>query len=194
MRDAVFLHRYSEPVLLVLHEVAPTWTGNLRARKDTMVVTALSVNVVHKRLTLLWSARDLPSDACRLSAVPLGGALVLCRSLIKYVSQVCGLLPPAVAQILSSSCSFISQTMMLKLQTARDGQGNTVRGAASQQFVRCDRHISMLVLCRAGRVAWQSHQWRMLERMLPPYQWMRGRPSCTLLSDMLANSPPMCIQ
>ena len=84
----MFLHRYSEPVLLVLHEVAPTWTGNLRERKDTMAVTALSVNVVHKRLTLLWSARDLPSDAARLSAVPLGGALVLCRSLIRYVSQV----------------------------------------------------------------------------------------------------------
>ncbi len=93
----MFLHRYSEPVLLVLHEVAPTWTGNLRERKDTMAVTALSVNVVHKRLTLLWSARDLPSDACRLSAVPLGGALVLCRSLIRYVSQVCALLPLAAA-------------------------------------------------------------------------------------------------
>jgi len=84
----VFLHRYSEPVLLVLHELAPTWTGNLRARKDTMAVTALSLNVLHKRLTLLWSAKDLPSDACQLLAVPLGGALVLCRSLIKYISQV----------------------------------------------------------------------------------------------------------
>ncbi len=84
----MFLHRYSEPVLLVLHELAPTWTGNLRARKDTMAVTALSLNVLHKRLTLLWSAKDLPSDACQLLAVPLGGALVLCRSLIRYVSQV----------------------------------------------------------------------------------------------------------
>ena len=75
-------------MLLVLHELAPTWTGNLRARKDTMAVTALSLNVLHKRLTLLWSAKDLPSDACQLLAVPLGGALVLCRSLIRYVSQV----------------------------------------------------------------------------------------------------------
>jgi cleavage and polyadenylation specificity factor subunit 1 len=88
VRYAVFLHRYSEPVLLVLHEEAPTWTGNLRARKDTMAVTALSVNVLHKRLTLLWATRDLPSDAAHLSAAPLGGALVLCRSLVKYVAQV----------------------------------------------------------------------------------------------------------
>ena len=87
VRDAVFLHRYSEPVLLVLHKTAPTWSGNLRARKDTMAATALSVNVLHKRLTLLWSAKDLPSDACRLHAAPLGGALVMCRSLIKYISQ-----------------------------------------------------------------------------------------------------------
>ena len=83
----MFLHRYSEPVLLVLHEAAPTWSGNLRARRDTLAATALSVNVLHKRLTLLWSSRDLPSDACRLYAAPLGGALVLCRALIKYISQ-----------------------------------------------------------------------------------------------------------
>ena len=88
VRDAVFLHRYSEPVLLALHEVAPTWTGNLGARKDTMAVTALSVNVLHKRLTLLWATRDLPSDAAHLSAAPLGGVLVLCRSLVKYITQV----------------------------------------------------------------------------------------------------------
>lgn len=83
----MFLHRYSEPVLLVLHEVVPTWTGNLRARKDTMAATALSINVLHRRLTPLWSAKDLPSDAAALSAAPAGGALVLCRSLVKYISQ-----------------------------------------------------------------------------------------------------------
>ena len=104
VRDAVFLHRYSEPVLLVLHETAPTWPGNLRARRDTMAATALSVSVLHKRLTLLWSARDLPSEACRLHAAPLGGALVLCRSLIKYISQAsCRVTAPFHRQVEAAS-------------------------------------------------------------------------------------------
>ncbi len=29
-RDAVFLHGYTEPVLLLLHEPEPTWAGRLR--------------------------------------------------------------------------------------------------------------------------------------------------------------------
>jgi cleavage and polyadenylation specificity factor subunit 1 len=30
VRDAVFLHGYTEPVLLLLHEPDPTWAGRLR--------------------------------------------------------------------------------------------------------------------------------------------------------------------
>lgn len=32
MRDAVFLHGYNEPVLVLLHEAEPTWAGNLRQK------------------------------------------------------------------------------------------------------------------------------------------------------------------
>ena len=89
IRDVAFLHRYSEPVLLVLHEARPTWAGMLREAKDTLEATALSVNVLHRRVTRLWSVPNLPSDAAAVLAVPRGGALVICRSLLIYVSQVC---------------------------------------------------------------------------------------------------------
>ncbi|CAL8463354.1 g2888 [Coccomyxa elongata] len=87
VRDAVFLHRYSEPVLLVLHETKPSWGGMLRNTKDTMEVTAVSLNVLHKRHTRLWSIPDVPSDAFRVIAVPGGGGLILTPSLLMYVSQ-----------------------------------------------------------------------------------------------------------
>jgi cleavage and polyadenylation specificity factor subunit 1 len=32
VRDAVFLHGYNEPVLMLLHEAEPTWAGNLRQK------------------------------------------------------------------------------------------------------------------------------------------------------------------
>ena len=88
VRDAAFLHRYSEPVLLVLHEARPTWAGMLRDARDALQATALSISVLQRRVTRLWSVPSLPSDACRVLAVPGGGGLVICRSLLMYVSQV----------------------------------------------------------------------------------------------------------
>lgn len=88
------MHRYSEPVLLVLHETKPSWGGMLRNTKDTMEVTAVSLNVLHKRHTRLWSITDVPSDAFRVIAVPGGGGLILTPSLLMYVSQVCTNSPP----------------------------------------------------------------------------------------------------
>jgi len=88
VRDAAFLHRYSEPVLLLLHEKEPTWAGMYTQKKDTMCLTALSLNLNHQKHLQLWHAQKLPSDAHRVLPVPLGGALVLCQSLILYHSQV----------------------------------------------------------------------------------------------------------
>ncbi|KAK9839426.1 hypothetical protein WJX81_001424 [Elliptochloris bilobata] len=87
VRDAAFLHRYNEPVLLVLHEPKPTWAGAARDRRDTAALVALSLNVQQRRHTRLWAAEGLPADALRLEASPAGGALVLCQSLILYHTQ-----------------------------------------------------------------------------------------------------------
>ena len=35
MRDAVFLHGYNEPTLLLLHEAEASWSGFACERKDT---------------------------------------------------------------------------------------------------------------------------------------------------------------
>mgnify|MGYP005698791875 CR=1 FL=1 len=44
VRSMAFLHGYNEPVLLVLSEGEPTWSGRLRERKDTCHVHAFSLN------------------------------------------------------------------------------------------------------------------------------------------------------
>ncbi len=88
VRDIVFLHKYNEPVLLILHEVEPTWPARYRDTKDTMALAALSVNVVHKRHPRIWEASGLPSDTLRLIPVPTGGALALSQNMIIYHTQV----------------------------------------------------------------------------------------------------------
>ena len=89
VRDLTFLHGYNEPVLVVLHEAVPTWSGRLRERKDTCVLTAFSLNLYYKRHPVIWSIRDLPYDAQKLVAVPPpeGGVLLFCRNLLFYCAQ-----------------------------------------------------------------------------------------------------------
>ena len=88
VRDAVFLHGYNEPVLLVLHEEEATWTGIYSEKKDTCALTALSLNLSAKRHPKIWGATKLPSDAYALVSCPSsGGALVLCQSMVLYYEQ-----------------------------------------------------------------------------------------------------------
>lgn len=89
VRDAVFLHGYTEPVLLLLYESSPTWAGRLRERKDTCAVAAVSVSLRRKRHTVLWQESGLPFDATKLVAVPgRTAALVLTSNMVLYMSQV----------------------------------------------------------------------------------------------------------
>lgn len=85
--DAVFLHGYAEPVLMILHETDPTWAGNLRSKKDTCQITALSLNLTAKRHPKIWSVSNVPSDAFRLSAAPCGGVLVFTTAMVLYYTQ-----------------------------------------------------------------------------------------------------------
>ena len=89
VRDAVFLHGYAEPVLLVLHEVAPTWAGRLALRHDTCALAAFSLSLAQKRATRIWGDASLPYDCSRLVAVPgpLGGALIMGTSFLLYRAQ-----------------------------------------------------------------------------------------------------------
>ena len=98
IRSAVFLSGMTDPTLLVLHEVIPTTAGLHHVAKDTCQVTAWRVDVgsTHQRTagpitppSPVWGLPALPADAWSLSACPreTGGALVLCRHLLLYVSQ-----------------------------------------------------------------------------------------------------------
>ncbi|GLI63467.1 hypothetical protein VaNZ11_006441, partial [Volvox africanus] len=88
VRDCVFLHGYTEPVLLLLHEPDPTWVGRLRERKDTCCLTAVSISLRLKRHTILWKMASLPYDCYKLLAVPYRPAvLVLSPNLIMICSQ-----------------------------------------------------------------------------------------------------------
>eukprot|EP00026_Physarum_polycephalum_P000594 Phypoly_transcript_00595.p1 GENE.Phypoly_transcript_00595~~Phypoly_transcript_00595.p1 ORF type:complete len:1399 (+),score=296.34 Phypoly_transcript_00595:319-4197(+) len=89
VKDFVFLEGYYEPTVLILHEPRPTWVGRIAVRKETCVVTALSLNISQKLHPVIWTVDHLPSTAAQLVAVPepLGGALVLCTNHLLYFNQ-----------------------------------------------------------------------------------------------------------
>ena len=87
VRDAVFLHGTSEPTLLCLHEGDPSWPGNLKEKKDSCCLSALSVNMTEKRHPKIWEATDLPSDSYKLVAAPDGGALVFTGTSVLFYNQ-----------------------------------------------------------------------------------------------------------
>ncbi|WIA38397.1 hypothetical protein OEZ86_001723 [Tetradesmus obliquus] len=87
VRAMTFLHGYTEPVLLLLHETAPTWGGRLREARDTCALSAMSINVRKKRQPVIWHVPGLPSDCSGLLAVPRGGVLVLSQNLLLYHAQ-----------------------------------------------------------------------------------------------------------
>jgi len=89
VRDAVFLHGYAEPVLLILHEAAPTWAGRLALRHDTCALDAFSVGLASNQATRIWGDTRLPYDCTQLVAVPppSGGCLVLGAAFLLYRAQ-----------------------------------------------------------------------------------------------------------
>ena len=89
VRDVCFLHGYGEPTVLVLHEKKPTWAGRLALLNDTMVISAITLDLDNKRHTVIWRRANLPHSCYRLCAMPdpLGGALVLSQNFLMHESQ-----------------------------------------------------------------------------------------------------------
>ncbi|CAG9466891.1 unnamed protein product [Pedinophyceae sp. YPF-701] len=87
VRDVAFLHKYSEPTLLVLYEEHATAPALLPRSRDTCCVVAVSIDTGRRSHPRLWSQKGLPSDAQYLMATPSGGALVVCQSMALFVSQ-----------------------------------------------------------------------------------------------------------
>jgi hypothetical protein len=45
VKDICFLHRYNAPVLLILHEAAPSWPGRHKDVRDTCELIAISLDL-----------------------------------------------------------------------------------------------------------------------------------------------------
>lgn len=87
VRAAIFLHGYTEPVLLILHETTPSWAGAQSTAKDTCSVSALSLSMGRHSQACIWHVDGLPSDAQRVFPSPSGGALLLSLTGILFVNQ-----------------------------------------------------------------------------------------------------------
>eukprot|EP01028_Stygiella_incarcerata_P006774 TRINITY_DN275_c0_g1_i1.p1 TRINITY_DN275_c0_g1~~TRINITY_DN275_c0_g1_i1.p1 ORF type:complete len:1527 (-),score=446.86 TRINITY_DN275_c0_g1_i1:1816-6039(-) len=116
VRALCYLHGYADPTVLVLHERDPTWSGRLSERKDTCVLSALSLR--HRRdgkvePLVIWEVKDLPFDCHDVVAVPnpTGGALLVAANSLAYINQrvVCGIRlnrfcdSPAIPNILANN-------------------------------------------------------------------------------------------
>jgi len=87
VKDICFLHRYNAPVLLILHEAAPSWPGRHKDVRDTCELIAISLDLSARRHTRVWSATALPCDCFAVSPAPAGGALVLSTNYLMYYGQ-----------------------------------------------------------------------------------------------------------
>uniref|UniRef100_A0A453AF65 RSE1/DDB1/CPSF1 first beta-propeller domain-containing protein n=1 Tax=Aegilops tauschii subsp. strangulata TaxID=200361 RepID=A0A453AF65_AEGTS len=90
VKDFTFVHGYIEPVLVILHEREPTWTGRISSKHHTCMISAFSISMTLKQHPVIWSAANLPHDAYQILSVPppIGGVLVVCANSIHYHSQV----------------------------------------------------------------------------------------------------------
>lgn len=100
IRDMVFLHGYTHPTLLVLHECnsnmpMPGCSGS----EGACIATAISFtmhtpnnrtkagNSSQRAQWCVFTARDLPFSASRLVACPEGGCLVFCENSVLMVDH-----------------------------------------------------------------------------------------------------------
>lgn len=90
IKDLKFLSGYLDPTLLILHEPVPTWSGRIAVRRDTCVLTAISLKLDEKvRGVLVWSRINIPHDSHTILPLPspYGGAVVLGVNRILYLSS-----------------------------------------------------------------------------------------------------------
>jgi len=86
-RDTVFVHGTVEPVLVVLHEPTPTTDGLTHLRKDTCMLTGISLGLNTRKLPVVWTVEGLPHDAWKLEACPAGGVAVLTHYMVLHYAQ-----------------------------------------------------------------------------------------------------------
>ena len=68
--DACFLPGASRPTLVTLREKDFLPIGHAKVRLHTYVVTAFTVDVVRKSVSVLWQHEKLPHNSIRLLTLP----------------------------------------------------------------------------------------------------------------------------
>eukprot|EP00762_Andalucia_godoyi_P006764 ANDGO_00970.mRNA.1 Cleavage and polyadenylation specificity factor subunit 1 len=91
VKDYVFLDGYLDPTLLILHEPNPTWTGRLAVRRDTCVISALTLRLdsAEKPAIATWFKPNLPHDCTFVLSVPTpqSGVVVCGPNSMFYANQ-----------------------------------------------------------------------------------------------------------
>lgn len=79
VKDMVFLEGYFQPTILVLHEPIQTWAGRINSKRNSCVVSAISLDLSEKSHNIIWTVEELPFDSYQILAVPkpVGGAVVI---------------------------------------------------------------------------------------------------------------------
>ena len=87
--DEAFLHEYREPTLAILYCGTRTSTGLLDARKDTVTLLAVTLDLQQRASTTIFSIQGLPYDCFRVLSLPqpVGGLLVLGTNQVIHVDQ-----------------------------------------------------------------------------------------------------------
>ncbi|KAJ1957960.1 mRNA cleavage and polyadenylation factor subunit, partial [Linderina pennispora] len=89
VRDFVFLNGYLEPTLAVLHERQVMWAGMAEKRRDTCVVSMVSLDLGRRVMSVIQTANGLPYDSHTIVPVPqpIGGVVVMAACSISHISN-----------------------------------------------------------------------------------------------------------
>jgi len=87
--DESFLYEYREPTLAILYSKTRTSTGLLEAKKDTITLVAVALDLQQRASTTIFSVPSLPYDCFRVLSLPapVGGLLVLGTNQVIHVDQ-----------------------------------------------------------------------------------------------------------
>jgi hypothetical protein len=89
IKDYCFLSGYYEPTLLILHDTEKTSCNRIHLKKNTSMVSCISLDLQRKHYPIIWTVKNLPSTSYQLIPLqePVGGAMVIGYESMIHVNQ-----------------------------------------------------------------------------------------------------------
>jgi hypothetical protein len=89
VKDIVFLEGNLEPTIAILFEYANSWAGRVSTSRRTCSVRTLSLSLIRKEYTDIWTESELPYNCFKLTSVapPVGGVLLLATNTFWYLNS-----------------------------------------------------------------------------------------------------------